>query len=91
MEINIVNMKGEELELVIKDEDISVLYILQHELLNDKDVKFAGFALKHPLTLEYNFRIIANDPFNTLLRVLNRSINNTNELENIIRAKVEKG
>jgi len=88
MEINIVNLKGEELELSIKNEDISILYILQHELLNDKDVKFAGFALKHPLTLEYNFKIIASEPLDALLSAINKALSNTNELESIIRAKV---
>ncbi|GIU72601.1 MAG: hypothetical protein KatS3mg003_2080 [Candidatus Nitrosocaldaceae archaeon] len=89
MEISIISIKDEEMELSIKDEDISILYILQHELLRDDEVKFAGFALKHPLTQEYTFRIVARDPIASLEKAINTSISNVEELNNIVKAKVE--
>ncbi|MFQ5920486.1 MAG: RpoL/Rpb11 RNA polymerase subunit family protein [Nitrososphaerales archaeon] len=58
MEVSIEEMKDNEAILKVTGEDISVMYILQHELLSSKKVEYAGFALKHPLTLEYEFRIV---------------------------------
>lgn len=82
-------MEDEELEISIKGEDISILYILQYELLNDKDVRFAGFALKHPLTEEYIFRIVAKDPIAALKKAVNSSISNIETLNKIVKRKVE--
>ncbi len=91
MEVSIVKKKDYEVTLKVKDEDISILYILQHELLKDKDVKFAGFALNHPLTQEYTFRIITNgvDPLDALLKAVNTSMNNVKILNDAIKSKVE--
>ncbi len=88
MEISITSIKEDEMVLNIKEEDISILYILQHELLKE-GVEFAGFALKHPLTQEYSFNIIAKDPMKDLEKAINNSINNVEELVNIVRGKVE--
>ncbi len=53
----IANVKDNEIELKIREEDISVLYIIQHELLKEKSVDFAGVIQKHPLTNEYQMRV----------------------------------
>ncbi len=46
-------------ELKIREEDISVLYIVQHELLKNKNIEFAGVVLKHQLIKDYILRIIS--------------------------------
>ncbi|HEY9386095.1 MAG TPA: RpoL/Rpb11 RNA polymerase subunit family protein [Nitrososphaeraceae archaeon] len=65
MHAELANIKDNELELKLQDEDISIMYIIQHELLTEKNVEFAGVILKHPLTREYIIRIITRkkDPF----------------------------
>jgi DNA-directed RNA polymerase subunit L len=65
MHAELANIKDNELELKLQDEDISIMYIIQHELLTEKNVEFAGVILKHPLTREYMIRIITRkkDPF----------------------------
>jgi DNA-directed RNA polymerase subunit L len=65
MHAELANIKDNELELKLQDEDISIMYIIQHELLTEKNVEFAGVMLKHPLTREYTIRIITRkkDPF----------------------------
>jgi DNA-directed RNA polymerase subunit L len=65
MHAELANIKDNELELKLQDEDISIMYIIQHELLTEKNVEFAGVMLKHPLTREYIIRIITRkkDPF----------------------------
>jgi len=54
----IVDMKDREIELKLQDEDISVMYIVQHELLKEKNVEFAGVVLKHPLINDYLIRVV---------------------------------
>ena len=53
----ITDFKDNELELKISEEDISILYIMQHELLKEKSVDFAGVVLQHPLTKDFNMRV----------------------------------
>jgi len=54
----IIAVKKNELELKLQEEDISVMYIIQHELLKQRDVEFAGVMLKHPLIKDYILRIL---------------------------------
>jgi DNA-directed RNA polymerase subunit L len=54
----IIDIKDSEIELKLQDEDISVMYIIQHELLKQKDVEFAGVVLKHPLIKDYLVRVV---------------------------------
>ena len=53
----VLDLKDDQAELKIQEEDISVMYIVQHELLNDKNIEFAGVVLKHPLLRDYILRI----------------------------------
>ena len=54
----IVDIKDREIELKLQDEDISVMYMVQHELLKEKNVEFAGVVLKHPLVKDYLIRVV---------------------------------
>lgn len=54
-------MKDSEVELKLQDEDISVMYIIQHELLKGKNVEFAGVVLKHPLVKDYLVRVVTKN------------------------------
>lgn len=56
---DIINIQDSEIELKLQDEDISVMYIIQHELLKENDVEFAGVVLKHPLIRDYLIRVVA--------------------------------
>jgi DNA-directed RNA polymerase subunit L len=57
MQAEITNYTSNELELKLKDEDISIMYIIQHHILKQKDIEFAGIVMKHPLIKEYLMRI----------------------------------
>jgi DNA-directed RNA polymerase subunit L len=58
MHAEVIEGNGNTLELKLKDEDISVMLIIQHELLCMKDIDFAGVILKHPLIRDYIMRIV---------------------------------
>ena len=51
------DVKDNEIEIKVREEDISVLYVVQHELLKEKSVDFAGVIQKHPLAKEYQMRV----------------------------------
>ena len=64
----IIQLKENELELKIEEEDISVMYIIQYEMLKQTAVEFAGVMLKHPLIKDYMMRLLTNkkDPVEAL-------------------------
>ena len=57
MNIQVINSDAKETNLSIKDADIGALYIIQHELLKNKETGFAGVIIKHPLTNEIWMRV----------------------------------
>ena len=57
LNIQVINSDAKEASLAIKDADIGALYIIQHELLKDKNTDFAGVIIKHPLTNEIWMRV----------------------------------
>ncbi|HEY7108722.1 MAG TPA: RpoL/Rpb11 RNA polymerase subunit family protein [Nitrososphaeraceae archaeon] len=59
-------------ELKIKEEDISILYIVQHELLKNKDIEFAGVVLKHQLIKDFVLRIISKG--DSVIETLHKSV-----------------
>jgi DNA-directed RNA polymerase subunit L len=69
-------------ELKIREEDISVLYIVQHELLKNKNIEFAGVVLKHQLIKDYILRIISKD--SSAMETLHKSVDSgIKEIQNI--------
>jgi DNA-directed RNA polymerase subunit L len=69
-------------ELKIREEDISVLYIVQHELLKNKNIEFAGVVLKHQLIKDYILRIISKDA--SAMETLHKSVDSgIKEIQNI--------
>ena len=49
MEATIIEEKGNELELEIRGESRTLGSLIQHELLNDENVEYAGYDVPHPL------------------------------------------
>ena len=87
-----LSAKENELELKLQDEDISVMYIIQHELLKEKNVDFAGVILKHPLTREYFIRVVTRkrDPFEVIQEASAKASEVMKELSGAIRPTLRK-
>jgi DNA-directed RNA polymerase subunit L len=88
----VLSAKENELELKLQDEDISVMYIIQHELLKEKGVDFAGVILKHPLTREYFIRVVTRkrDPFEVIQEASAKASEVMKELSVAIRPTLRK-
>ena len=57
MNIELVDSNSTEANVSIKEGDIGILYLIQHELLKNKDIDFAGVIMKHPSTNEIWMRV----------------------------------
>jgi DNA-directed RNA polymerase subunit L len=92
MRAEVLSAKENELELKLQDEDISVMYIIQHELLKEKGVDFAGVILKHPLTREYYIRVVTRkrDPFEVIQEASAKASEVMKELSVAIRPTLRK-
>ena len=88
----VTDIKDNEIELKVRDEDISILYIIQHELLKEKNVDFAGVILKHPLTKEYHMRIVTKkkDPMEAMQDSSKSAVEYSADFYDMIKSVVEK-
>ncbi len=57
MDVELINSNSNETNISIKEGDIGTLYIIQHELLKNKEIDFAGVIMKHPSTDEIWMRV----------------------------------
>lgn len=91
MQAKLENYKSNEINLNV-NEDISILYIVQHELLNQKEIEFAGVVLKHQLKEDFSFRIVTkkSKPLDILHRALQSSSDNALKVKKMIESAVNK-
>jgi len=91
MEASVVDFKNNEVDLIVKEEDIAIMYIIQHELLSNKKVDFAGVALKHPLTGEYEVRIVteSGNPLDALVESTKTAREYIESLSDLVKSKVK--
>ena len=92
MQVEISDVKDNEIELKIREEDISILYIVQNELLKEKSVDFAGVIQKHPLTKEYEMRVATKrkDPMEVVQDASASAQEYSKELLSMIKSALKK-
>ena len=88
----ITNVKDNEIELKIHEEDISILYIVQHELLKEKSVDFAGVIQKHPLSEDYQMRVTTKrkDPMEVIQDASASALEYSKELFSMVKSALKK-
>ena len=90
MNVELIESKSDEVAVSIKEGDIATLYIIQHELLKDKNTDFAGIINKHPLTNEIWMRVNSkSNPLGQILTATNSAIKTSNELKKVISSKLK--
>ena len=90
MKLELIESKSDEVAVSIKEGDIATLYIIQHELLKDKNTDFAGIINKHPLTNEIWMRVNSkNNPLDQILSATDSAIKTSNELNKAITSKLK--
>ena len=90
MNIQLINSDAKEASLAIKDADIGALYIIQHELLKDKNTEFAGVIIKHPLTNEIWMRVNSkSNPLGQISVAVDSAISEVENLQKLIISKIK--
>lgn len=91
MDVEIKKTSPKEILLDIRKSDISTLYIIQHELLKDSVVEFAGVILKHPLTKEYAMRVNTSkgSPIKEIEKATKKAIDFSDDLKKAIHSKLK--
>ena len=86
-----MNSSPKEVNLGIKNSDIGMLYLVQHELLKEKNIDFAGLILKHPLTNECWMRVNSSkaNPLKEIVNATNSAIESVNDLKKLINSKIK--
>lgn len=80
-----------EVNLSISQSDIGTLYIVQHELLKEKDIDFAGLIIKHPLTNECWMRVNSTktNPLKEITNATESAIKSVEELKKLFNSKIK--
>ena len=89
MEIQPMDLTQNEAKLSIKDGDIGVLYIIQHELLKLQDTEFAGVITRHPLTNEIWMRVNSTNPLKNISKATNTAIESIHEIKQTFTSKLK--
>ena len=91
MQAQVENASQKEVSLSITETDIGTLYIIQHELLKDSGIKFAGVIVKHPLTNEIWMRVNTTngDPIKEMFKASDTAIKQAEELKKLFNSKIK--
>ena len=91
MSIQITKSSSKEINLSIKESDLGPLYIVQHELLKNTGIDFAGLILKHPLTDEYWMRVnsSSDNPLKEIIKATDSAIKSVKELQKLFNSKIK--
>ena len=84
-----MDLTQNEAKLSIKDGDIGVLYIIQHELLKLQDTEFAGVITRHPLTNEIWMRVNSTNPLKNISKATNTAIESIHEIKQTFTSKLK--
>ncbi len=90
MEAQVINSSSNELSISISDADIGVLYLVQHELLKDSGIDFAGVIVKHPLTKEYWMKVNSskNNPLKEITKATESAIKTAENIKKLFQSKL---
>lgn len=91
MDAKITKSSPKEVSLTISKSDIGTLYIVQHELLKESSIEFAGVIMKHPLTREYWMRVNTSkgNPLKEIEKAIKTAIEYTDELKKAVHSKLK--
>ncbi len=90
MHAQIVSSEPKELNLSIKNTDVGILYIIQHELLKSSNIDFAGVIVKHPLTNECWMKVNSkNKPIQEIKNATQTAIKTMEELKKLFNSKIK--
>ncbi len=90
MEAQVITLEPKQVSISISDADIGILYIIQHELLKESKIDFAGVIVKHPLTNEIWMRISSSTkPLGEVKKATDSAIKMAEEFKKLFNSKIK--
>lgn len=90
MHAQVISSEPKEISLSIKETDIGILYIIQHELLKESNIDFAGVIVKHPLTNECWMKINSSTkPIAEIKKATDSAIKMAEDLKQLFNSKIQ--
>ncbi len=90
MQAQIVSSEQKEIKISLKEVDLGILYIIQHELLKTSSIDFAGVIVKHPLTNECWMQINSKSkPIPEIKNATETALKTTNELKKLFNSTIK--
>ena len=90
MNAQVISLEPKELNLSITETDIGILYLIQHELLKESKIDFAGVIVKHPLTNEIHMEINSNTkPLGEMKKATDSAIKMAEEFKKLFNSKIK--
>ena len=91
MQAEVINSSSKEVNISITESDVATLYIIQHELLKDSAIDFAGVIVKHPLTNECWMRVNTskNSPLKEITKASESAIKISEDLKKLFNSKLK--
>jgi len=91
MQAQVIHSSSNEVNLSIKESDVATLYIIQHELLKDSAIDFAGVIIKHPLTNECWMRVNTSksSPLKEITKASESAIKISENLKKLFNSKIK--
>ena len=90
MNAQVISSEAKEINLSITETDIGILYLIQHELLKESNIDFAGVIVKHPLTNECWMRINSSSkPLGEIKKAADSAIKMADEFKQLFNSKLK--
>ncbi|WP_428325163.1 RpoL/Rpb11 RNA polymerase subunit family protein [Nitrosopumilus sp.] len=90
MNAQVISSEAKEINLSITETDIGILYLIQHELLKESNIDFAGVIVKHPLTNECWMRINSSSkPLSEIKKATDSAIKMADEFKQLFNSKLK--
>ena len=90
MNAQVISSEAKEINLSITETDIGILYLIQHELLKESNIDFAGVIVKHPLTNECWMRINSSSkPLGEIKKGTDSAIKMADEFKQLFNSKLK--
>ena len=90
MNAQVISSEAKEINISITETDIGILYLIQHELLKESNIDFAGVIVKHPLTNECWMRINSSSkPLGEIKKATDSAIKMADEFKQLFNSKLK--
>ena len=89
MDVQLEKLAKNTVRLSIKDGDIGVLYLIQHELIKNSNPEFAGIITRYPLTSELWMRVDSKSPVKDISKATSSAIAIAADLKKMLASQIK--